>query len=85
MALKDASALYGQDDALDESLPASKYQILLQLNRELGSGVFALASVGGDATQADYYLVSVLDKFSSVHLDLQTDRIHYQYGDSLRA
>lgn len=85
MTLKDASVLYSQDDALAHTLLSSKHQTLLQLKDELGSGVFTLTSKSTAATDAKYYLISVFDKFSSVHLDLKTDVVHYQYGDKLRA
>ncbi|MXG06401.1 DUF4785 family protein, partial [Escherichia coli] len=34
---------------------------------------------------ADAYMISVLDKFSITYLEVETDSLHYQYGDKLKA
>lgn len=85
MSLKAASSLYSQDDALADTLAASKHQTMLQIKPELGAGTFIIKSKTLDVKDTDTYLINVFDKFSLAHLQIESDSTHYQYGDKLTA
>ncbi len=85
MALKDASALFNQDKGSEEESLLMKYQTLLQIKPELGAGKFVLKNNAIDEKSTDTYLINVFDKFSLTYLQVETDSLHYQYGDKLTA
>lgn len=72
LSIKDASALYKQDT-----------QTFFQLKPEAGFGQFTLQSNGAIAEGT--FLINVFDKFSTSPLIIETDSIHYQYGDTITA
>lgn len=83
--LKDASALYAQDEALGESLLTTEHQTMLQIKPELGFGTFILKSKTNTANKTDSYLLHVFDKYSLIYLQVESDSLHYQYGDQFKA
>lgn len=85
LTLQEASALYSQDEPLGETLISAKHQTMLQIKPELGSGTFILKSDQPSLNDADTFLINVYDKFSLTYLELETDSLHYQYGDTLTA
>lgn len=85
LSLKDASSLYSQDEELGESMLSSNHQTMLQIKPELGAGKFIVKGKDFNSTNADAYMISVLDKFSSTFLQVETDSLHYQYGDTVNA
>lgn len=85
MALKEAAALFNQDEGSEEESLLTKNQTLLQIKPELGSGKFVLKTKTIDRNSTDAYLISVLDKFSLTYLQVESDSLHYQYGDKLTA
>ncbi|HRD69659.1 MAG TPA: DUF4785 family protein [Legionella sp.] len=85
LTIREASALYSQDEPFDESLLASQNQTMLQIKPELGAGKFTLKSVNSGSLPSDAFMISVFDKFSLVYLQIESDSIHYQYGDKLTA
>ncbi|HAT8591746.1 TPA: DUF4785 family protein [Legionella pneumophila] len=86
LPLKEASSLYNQDDEVGNNpLAITKHQAMLQIKPELGYGKFILKSKDITNKNADTYMISVLDKFSITYLEVETDSLHYQYGDKLKA
>ncbi len=64
-----------------------EHQRLLQINPELGQGVFVLKSdiASKQNPSDDQYVISVYDKYSNAYLTVETDKDNYQYGDKLVA
>ncbi len=85
MTLKDASSLYSQDEVSGDEFFATKHQTLLQIKPELGAGKFIIKSKTLDEKNSNEYLINVFDKFSLLYLQVESDSIHYQYGDKLTA
>ena len=85
LSLKEASALYSHDDDLGDSLLAQQHQVMAQIKPQLGVGTFILKSKQHNAHDADAYMLNVFDKFSLTSLDVESDSLHYSYGDSLTA
>lgn len=85
LSLKEASALYSQDEDLDESLLAAEHQTMTQLKPELGFGTFILRSQTTSANDANSYLINVFDKFSLLYLKVEPSSLQYQYGDEFSA
>lgn len=85
LSLQDASALYSQDEPFGDKTLSTKHQTMLQIKPELGFGTFILKSDEVSLKNADAYLINVYDKFSPTYLEVQTDALHYQYGDKLTA
>ncbi|WP_392536853.1 DUF4785 domain-containing protein [Legionella sp. 227] len=86
MSLKDASSLYSQDDAVDESLKIGSHQTLLQLKPELGTGNLIIKSKHLDpSSDADHYLIHVFEKYSLIYLHIEPSALQYQYGDQFNA
>ncbi|STY83188.1 Uncharacterised protein [Legionella quateirensis] len=85
LSLQEASALFSQDEPFGDKTLSTKHQTMLQIKPELGFGTFILKSEEHSSNDADAYLINVYDKFSPTYLDVQTDSIHYQYGDKLTA
>lgn len=85
LSLKEASALYSQDEVMDESLLAIEHQTMAQLKPELGFGSFILKSATNSANDAENYLIHVFDKFSLLYLKVEPHAQHYQYGDQFSA
>lgn len=85
LSLKEASALYSQDEDFDESLLAAEHQTMTQLKPELGFGTFILKSQTTSANDANSYLINVFDKFSLLYLKVEPSSLQYQYGDEFSA
>lgn len=85
MRLKNAAKLYSKDEDLGDSLLAKEHQILVQVKPELGFGQFVIKTDGDSSQDADRYMISVLDKFALTYLQVESDAMHYQYGDTLTA
>lgn len=85
LPIKDASALYSQDQALGDLEANNKHHLMLQIKPELGHGHFTLKSTEIRSDDAQVFIISVLDKYSMTYLQVETDSIHYQYGDKLTA
>lgn len=85
LTLKEASALDSEEADFGNEAITSPHQHIIQLKPELGSGAFLLKSDDQTAPSNETYLISVLDKFSSTYLQVETDSLHYQYGDLLKA
>ncbi|CAM2991121.1 DUF4785 domain-containing protein [Legionella worsleiensis] len=82
---QNASALFSQDEPFGDTSLSSAHQTMMQLKPELGAGTFIIKSEKNLPNDSDTYLVNVFDKFSATYLEVQTDSIHYQYGDKLTA
>ncbi|MCW8443279.1 DUF4785 family protein [Fluoribacter gormanii] len=86
MSLKEASSLYSQDEAIDESLKIGSHQAMLQIKPELGIGNFVIKSSATDsANAADNYLIHVFEKYSLIYLQIEPSALQYQYGDQFNA
>ncbi|PWY55916.1 DUF4785 domain-containing protein [Legionella qingyii] len=86
MSLKEASSLYSQDEAIDESLRIGSHQAMLQIKPELGAGNFIIKSNTTDsANEADNYLIYVFEKYSLIYLQIEPSALQYQYGDQFNA
>lgn len=85
LSLKEASALFSEDEALSEKLMSTKHQTMLQIKPALGAGPFVLKGSSKTGNKADKFLVSVLDKFSATSISVETENLHYQYGDKITA
>lgn len=86
LTVKEASSLYNQDEAFgNHPLAITKHQTMLQIKPELGYGKFLLKSKNINTKNSDSYMINVLDKFSITYLQVETDSLHYQYGDKLTA
>ncbi|CAM3033289.1 Uncharacterised protein [Legionella steigerwaltii] len=86
MSIKEASSLYSQDEAIDESLKIGSHQTILQIKPELGSGNFILKSKQIDPSiDANKYLIHVFEKYSLIYLQIEPSELHYQYGDQFNA
>lgn len=83
--LKEASALYSEDEGFGEAVTATKHQTMIQIKPKLGSGQFTIKSKDKAGKDSDAYIISVFDKFSLTYLQVETDSLHYQYGDKLTA
>jgi hypothetical protein len=83
ITLKEASSLYNQDEESEDEFFGAKYQTMLQIKPELGAGKFIIKSKDLDEKNSGTYLINVLDKFSVLYLQVESDSIHYQYGDKL--
>ncbi len=81
LSLKDASSLYSEDEAFGNV--NMKHQTMIQIKNELGAGPFTLKSLDKGSAASDSYMISVLDKFSTTYMQVETDAIHYQYGDQM--
>lgn len=84
LSLKDASALYAEDEAARESLMGLENQTMLQLKPELGFGNFILQSKNS-TKDTNKYLLHVFDKFSLIALQIEPSALHYQYGEQFKA
>ena len=71
-SVKEASTLYKEDT-----------QTFFQLKPEIGSGNFILQS--NESKAVGTFLINVFDKFSASPLTIETDSVHYQYGDKITA
>lgn len=85
MSLKDASSLYSQDEEFGNPLVAAKHQTMLQIKPELGAGKFVIKSTDSSSKDAKAYIINVYDKYSATYLQVETDSVHYQFGDKLTA
>lgn len=85
MQLKEASSLYSQDEPLGDTLLETKHQTMFQIKPELGAGHFIIKSKTINPKDADTYMINVFDKFSLTYLQIESDSIHYYYGDKLTA
>ncbi|KTD83003.1 DUF4785 domain-containing protein [Legionella waltersii] len=85
MSIKEASSLYSQDQELGDLIAANKHHTMLQIKPELGAGRFIIKTKEISPDNAQGYVISVLDKFSLTYLQVETDSIHYQYGDKVTA
>lgn len=85
MSLKDASSLYSLDEEFGNPLVAAKHQTMLQIKPELGAGKFIIKSTDSSAEDANAYMINVYDKYSATYLQIETDSVHYQFGDKLTA
>ncbi|HHF7367109.1 TPA: DUF4785 domain-containing protein [Legionella bozemanae] len=85
ISLKDASSLYSQDEAIDESLRIGSHQIMLQIKPELGMNNFIIKSKSTDSSNADSYLIHVFEKYSLIYLQIEPSALQYQYGDQFNA
>lgn len=85
MSLKDASSQYSAGKDLAEALGTQHPQLMLQLKKELGSGLFTLQSTMNNKNNTDAYLISIFDKYSSTFLEVESASLNYQYGDKVVA
>lgn len=85
LTLKDAAALYAQDEALGQSLLTTEHQAMMQIKPELGFGTFTLKSKHTSANDANSYLLHVFDKYSLLYLQVEPHSLQYQYGDQFTA
>ncbi|KTD11079.1 hypothetical protein Lgra_2045 [Legionella gratiana] len=86
MGLKDASSLYSQDEAIDESLKIGTHQTMLQIKPELGMGNFVIKSKKTKAhNESNAYLIQVFEKYSLLYLQVEPAALQYQYGDQFNA
>jgi hypothetical protein len=85
MSIKDASALYAQDGALDGTFLTTDHQSMMQIKPELGFGTFIITSKNNKPSDADTYLINVFDKFSLLYLQIEPHSLQYQYGDQFTA
>jgi hypothetical protein len=86
MDLKEASTLYAQDDAINESLRTNAQQTVLQIKPELGMGNFTIKSKKSDPkNDAQGYLIHVYEKYALVYLEIEPSNLQYQYGDEFNA
>lgn len=89
LGLKEASSLYSQNGALDESIDTSTHQTITQINPQLGAGEFTLQSTailklqGAKAQTNAAYMVHVLDKYSADYMQIETNATHYHHGDTV--
>lgn len=81
LTLKEASFLYTEDDLRAFSKPK---EIMAQLKTELGKGNFILRGQI-DKPNNNEFILHIFDKNSVTHLDVETDSLFYQYGDTLIA
>lgn len=65
----------------------SEHQRLLQINPDIGQGMFLLKSKAPAKKEQneDRYVISVYDKYSNLYVTVETDKDNYQYGDKLVA
>lgn len=80
LSLVEASSLYKKDGAI-----STKDQTFLQIKPELGAGQFIIQSKDKHANNSDAYLIRVFDTYSSSYIKVETDALHYQYGDKVTA
>lgn len=85
MTLKEASTLYSEDESFGEARMSAKHQTIFQIKSELGAGKFLLKNSAQNTKNGDRFLISVYDKYSESYLQVETDSVHYQYGDKLTA
>lgn len=86
MSLKEASSLYSQDEAIDESLTIGEHQIMMQIKPELGAGPFIMQSKSMDSSNgSEKYLIHVFEKFSLIYLQIEPSTWQYHYGESFDA
>lgn len=85
MALKDASALYAQDETLRDAFMGADHQTMMQLKPELGFGTFIIKSKSSVTNEAPAYLINVFDKFSLIYLQVEPEAMQYKYGDHFAA
>lgn len=86
ISLKDASSLYSQDEAVDESLRVGSHQTMLQIKPELGSGNFIIKSKKTKSqNEANAFLINVFEKYSLLYLQIKPSSLQYQYGDQFDA
>ncbi|KTD57908.1 DUF4785 domain-containing protein [Legionella shakespearei] len=85
MSLKDASSLYSLDEEFGNPLVAAKHQTMLQIKPELGAGKFIIKGTDSSIKDANAYIINVYDKYSATYLQVETDSVHYQFGDKLTA
>lgn len=70
---------------LDFGANAPSHQTIWQLKPELGRGKFILQSTDTQQKDDAQFIIHVFDKFSTTYLQVQTDKIHYQFGDTATA
>ncbi|ARB90929.1 DUF4785 domain-containing protein [Legionella longbeachae] len=86
VSLKDASSLYSQDEAIDESLKMGAHQTMLQIKPELGMGNFIIKSkTTKSPNESSAYLIHVFEKYSLIYLQIEPAALQYQYGDQFNA
>jgi hypothetical protein len=85
MTIKEASSLYSQDQELGDLIAANKHHTMLQIKPELGAGRFIIKTKDISPDDAEGYIISVLDRYSLTYLQVETDSIHYQFGDKVTA
>lgn len=85
LSLAQASALYADQEALQNTVFNSEHQMLIQLKPELGAGSFQLSASGNGAMLTDQFTIHVYDRASSTRLTVKTDKPRYYYGDELTA
>ncbi|WP_115704530.1 DUF4785 domain-containing protein [Legionella sainthelensi] len=86
MSLKEASSLYSQDEAIDESLKMGTHQTMLQIKPELGMGNFVIKSKKAKShNESNTYLIHVFEKYSLLYLQIEPAALQYQYGDQFNA
>lgn len=85
LKLKEASTLYSDDQSLMEESSPPTPPTIFQLKSELGHGTFTMKSHNAKTATNDKYVISVFDKFSMNYLQVNTDAVHYTYGDKLTA
>lgn len=81
--LKDAASSYKEDAHFDNTLKTAKHETLFQLKQDLGFGAFSIKTE--ETNNSGTFLISVFDKYSPAYLEIESDAIHYQYGDKVTA
>lgn len=85
VSLKEASTLFSQDESSGDTFFGARQQTMLQIKPELGAGHFILKSRSVNEKYSNLYVINVFDKFSLTYLQVESDALHYRYGDQLRA
>lgn len=89
--LKDASLSFSENEFQDSPGTTPSHQLIFQLNPQLGAGQFILhrdKHLKQPQTlkpNDGVYAISVYEKNSPVFLQVETDSVHYQYGDTVTA
>lgn len=82
LSLKEASTLYSENTSFEGRSDTDSKQTVLQLKSHLGKGDF-IVSTNQNLKPNAIYTLSMFEKNSPVFLQVETDAIHYHYGDKV--
>lgn len=85
LPLVQASTTQVQNGSLGESSHALRHQTIWQLKPELQHGAFTIYSKDKKVKETALFTIHVYDKFSTTVLEVETDKLHYQLGDTVTA